>query len=193
MRGKRDRRRIGQLRTRGATMKEMAEEFIRIVDAINERVKILGLTFGVMTFTMCYEIVARFGFNAPTKWAWEVNGQLLCFAVTMAGGYTLLQKGHVKTDILYSRWSPKMQAKVDLFFTTFLALLFCGNYFVWSIKMAIDSVVTREHSIGLLRAPLYPIKIAIVVATFLFLIQIVAEAIRNYFIVINKQNNSSSQ
>jgi TRAP-type mannitol/chloroaromatic compound transport system permease small subunit len=174
-------------------MKRMAEEFIRIVDAINGSMKVLGLAFGIMTFSMCYEIVARFVFNAPTKWAWEINGQILCFAVTMAGGYTLLQKGHVKTDILYARWSAKTQAKVDLFFTTFLGLLFLGNYLVWSFKMAISSVVTGEHSIGLLRAPLYPIKIAIVVATFLFLLQIFAEAMRSYFIIIRNDNGSPSR
>lgn len=167
-------------------MRKLAEAYVRIVSALQERVRFISLGLVIMSFIMLYEVIARFIFNAPTRWAWEMNQQLLCFMMVMAGGYVLLHKGHVKTDIFYARWSTKGKAWLDLV-SSFLPLLFCGVLLIGLFSMAQESVVMREHSIGLWQAPLYPIKALMVLAVFLFLIQILAEAIRNLLVITNKK------
>jgi TRAP-type mannitol/chloroaromatic compound transport system permease small subunit len=139
---------------------------------------------------MLYEVIARYAFNSPTTWAWAVNSQLLCFLAVMAGGYVLYHQAHIRSDLLYARWSTKKKALVDLL-TSFLPLLFCGAAVMASVKLAGKSVVLKEHASTFLGQPLYPLRIVIAIGAFLFLLQVIAEVIRNVLIVTGKLNPGS--
>ncbi len=166
-------------------MRNLAERYIRFVDAINGGAKVFGVLFVLMTFIMTYEVIARFLFNAPTKWAWDINVQILCFIVIMSGGYTLLQKGHVRMDLFYDRWSARRRAWVDLS-TSFLPLVFCGLLLVESFDLARESVALREVAEGLLHAPLYPLRVAIVVGVLLLLLQVVRDVLKNLLFITQR-------
>jgi len=166
-------------------MKKAAEAFIRIVDSVNEKARFLGILFVVMTLIMSYEVVARFVFNAPTIWAWDVNTQLLCFIVILSGGYTLAHKGHVRMDMFTSRWSARRRAWVDLA-TSFLPLIFCGLLLIESYELAAESVALREVGEGLLHAPIYPLRVAVVLGILLFLAQVLADVLRSLLLVTKR-------
>ena len=163
-------------------MKKLALRYVHLVDTVNEKARFLGVLYVIMTFVMAYEVVARFVFNAPTKWAWDVNIQLLCFTVIMSGGYTLLHKGHVRMDLFYSRWSARKRAWVDLS-TSFLPIVFCSLLLMESFDLARESIALREVDEGLLHAPLYPLRVAVVFGIFLFLAQVLAEVLRSLLII----------
>ena len=86
-----------------------------------------------MTIAVTWEVVARHFFRAPTIWAFDVTYMLYGTHFMLGTAYTLMRVGHVRTDMLYSRWSIRRQNRIDAigyFFFFFPAMIFLF-YFGW--------------------------------------------------------------
>src|SRR5215510_15192497 len=86
-----------------------------------------------MTLAVTWEVVARHFFRAPTIWAFDVTYILYGTHFMLGTAYTLMRIGHVRTDMLYQKWSIRRQNWVDavgylFFFFPAMVLLF---YFGW--------------------------------------------------------------
>jgi TRAP-type mannitol/chloroaromatic compound transport system permease small subunit len=97
----------------------------------------------------------------------------------MAGAYTLSQNGHVRGDVLYGFFTPRVQASIDLilyivfFIPGIVALVWAGYYY------AGDSWRINEHSnITADGPPIYPFKTVIPLAGAFILVQGIVEIIR---------------
>lgn len=66
-----------------------------------------------MVLSLVYEVVARYLFNAPTLWAYDMTFMLYGSFFMLGAAFTLQRKGHVRTDSYYAGWSPRRQAVVD--------------------------------------------------------------------------------
>jgi TRAP-type mannitol/chloroaromatic compound transport system permease small subunit len=137
----------------------------------------------VMMFIVSYEVVMRYVFNRPTSWAFEVNESILCIYAALAGGYTLLRKGHVNVEIVYSRFGMRTRMVIDIL-TSFLFFGFIIVLLWQTWDMAFDSLMLGERSEGVLGLPLYPAKIAIVIGVILILFQGFANFVRNIIALI---------
>ena len=62
----------------------------------------------------------------------------------LAAAYTLLKKGHIRTDLFYNKWTPRTQGKVDAIM--YLLLFFPGMIFflVAGVDYAAHSWATEE-------------------------------------------------
>lgn len=88
----------------------------------------------IAVFAFCYEVVVRKAFNSPTDWVHETVVYLFAMQYMIAGSYAMLTESHVRVDIFYARFSPRMKAIVDLvtsifFFIFVCTLLFAGFVF----------------------------------------------------------------
>ena len=155
---------------------KLARGYIRVVDSINARMGYVSYALPLMTLIMTYEVIARFVFNAPTIWAWDINEQLLAFIAVTTGGYVLFHKGHTRMDMFSSRWSVRRHAYVHTF-TYLLGITFLCALLVKSFDLAVESIAGREYSLGLLGAPLYPLRVVIVLGIILFLAQVVVRKV----------------
>lgn len=133
----------------------------------------------LMTFGVSYEVLARYLFNAPTPWAFDVSYIMYGTLFMMGGAYTLSLNGHVRGDFLYRLWSPRTQARVDLvlyfifFFPGVLALIVIG----W--KYAGRSWGYQEVSVNSpAGVPIFQFKAVIVAAGLLLLNQGIAQVMR---------------
>jgi TRAP-type mannitol/chloroaromatic compound transport system permease small subunit len=118
--------------------------FISAVDQLNTAIgKIFAWSIVLLTGSVCYEVVSRYVFGAPTWWAFDVSWMLYGALFMMAGAYTLARNGHVRGDFLYRQWPPTKQAKIDLilyfvfFFPGIIALIYAGwkfAHFSWLIN-----------------------------------------------------------
>jgi TRAP-type mannitol/chloroaromatic compound transport system permease small subunit len=97
----------------------------------------------------------------------------------MAGAYTLARDGHVRADVFYRLWPPRVQATVELvlyiifFFPGILALIFAG----W--KYASRSIGYLEVSVmSPAGVPIFHFKTIIVAAGVLLFIQGIAQVFR---------------
>ena len=157
-----------------------AEGWLHGVDHFNTAIgQNFAWTILVLTLAVCYEVVARYAFNAPTSWAYDVSYMLYGTLFMMAGAYTLARNGHVRGDFLYRQWSPKAQAWCDLvlyflfYFPGILALVYSG----WSYASL--AYLLNEHSASSPDGPIiWPFKAIIPVVGVMMLLQGIVEVAR---------------
>ena len=132
-----------------------------------------------LTFLITWEVFARYALNAPTPWAFDLMIMLYGAAFMMAGAYTLAKNGHVRGDVLYSFFPPRLQAGLDLllyivfFIPGVVALVWAGTDY------AAESLAIREHSTLTANGPpLYPFKMVIPLSGLLLLLQGLVEIVR---------------
>ncbi len=153
--------------------------FLRVIDHIsNWSGKIGSFLILFMIAIVVYEVVLRYVFDSPTLWAHE-TAQFIFGAMTILGGaYALFHGAHVKMDVLYSRFSPRTKAILDLI-TAFLFFIFCAVLLWTGGEEAWESIALLERSNSQWRPPIYPIKVVVPVAAFLILLQGLAKFIRD--------------
>jgi len=133
----------------------------------------------VLTFGVSYEVFVRYVLGAPTTWAFDISYITYGALFLMAGAYTLSRNGHVRADVLYRFWRPRVQATMDLvlYVVFFLPAVAAWIYSGWFYaKMSIQF---REVSIfSPAGVPVFPLKALIPVTGVFLLLQGVAEMIR---------------
>lgn len=149
------------------------------IDSFTNRMgKVIVLILLPLIGIICYEVVARFVFNRPTVWAHETASLVFGVYVVLLGAYTLLHEQHVRVDILWARLLPRRKAIWDLA-TSVFGFIFIVSLFWFSAREAWHSVEIREISITVFGPPLYPSKIILAIAAFLFLLQMIAKFVRD--------------
>jgi TRAP-type mannitol/chloroaromatic compound transport system permease small subunit len=126
-----------------------------------------------------YEVLVRYGFNAPTTWAFDMSYIAYGTLFMMSGAYTLSRGGHVRGDFIYRLWKPQTQAKVELvlylifFFPGVIALILAGWKYAERSWRYLEVSVNSPVSI-----PIFQFKTVIVAAGILLLIQGIAQVFR---------------
>lgn len=69
--------------------------------------------FAVIVLMMVYEVVARYGFGAPTFWAHEIAGLLGAVAFLLGGAYCMIDGSHMRVTALTDRMSPGLRWLAD--------------------------------------------------------------------------------
>ncbi|MBF8178083.1 MAG: TRAP transporter small permease subunit [Burkholderiaceae bacterium] len=133
----------------------------------------------ILTFLISWEVFARYALNSPNPWSFDLMIMAYGTAFMMAGAYTLAKNGHVRGDVLYGFFPPRLQAGLDLtlYFVFFIpgviALVWAGYTY------AAESLAIKEHSTLTANGPpLYPFKMVIPISGVLLLMQGVVEIIR---------------
>jgi TRAP-type mannitol/chloroaromatic compound transport system permease small subunit len=93
--------------------------------------------------------------------------------------YTQVHGGHVKVDILTTRFSTRKQAIINIITNVGIFIPVFSLLTIWSFKYAYTSTVELERNSTSWGPPIYPIKI-IMALSFLFLfIQGVSDLLKN--------------
>ncbi|MFO1284323.1 MAG: TRAP transporter small permease subunit [Burkholderiales bacterium] len=132
-----------------------------------------------LTMLISWEVFSRYVLSNPHAWAFDVMIMMYGTLFMMAGAYTLSKNGHVRGDVLYGFFPPRLQAGLDLalyvlfFIPGVIALCWAGWVY------AGESWAINEHSnITADGPPIYPFKTVIPVAGAFLLIQGFAEIVR---------------
>ncbi len=132
-----------------------------------------------LTFMITWEVVSRYAFDNPHPWAFDVMIMMYGSLFMMAGAYTLSKNGHVRGDVLYGFFSPRVQASLDLllYFLFFIPGVFA---LAWAgYNFAGDSWAINEHSnVTADGPPVYPFKMVLPLAGAFLLLQGVVEIVR---------------
>lgn len=158
---------------------------IRIIDGINEVVGrivvLLAVVFGAI---IIYDVVMRYGFRAPTRWAFDVTTMIYGFYFIMLGGYALRHRAHVSVDLLIETFPYNVRRVVEalgylIFFFPF------ATVFAWRAYLFAErSFLQRETTWGAVQLPVYPVKMAMAAAAILLLIQGISEFLK---IILDKR------
>lgn len=154
---------------------------LKVIDRISHWTgKITSFLIIIITAVILFEIVARYLFDKPTTWAFEISLALYGIYVALLGAYTLVTGGHVNVDILYSRLSSRAKAGVSLF-SWLIFFLWCGAL-VWTGWIrGVESLMIRESESTAFGCPIYPVKLSLAVGGSLLFLQGLAGYIRNIF------------
>ena len=132
-----------------------------------------------LTLLISWEVFSRYALDHPHAWAFDVMIMMYGTLFMMAGAYTLAKHGHVRGDVLYGFFPPRLQAGLDLtlyllfFIPGVVAFLWAGYYYAgesWAIREG--SNITADGP------PYYPFKTVIPIAGAFLLIQGLVEIVR---------------
>ena len=140
---------------------------------------------------VCYEVVMRYVFSSPTVWVQGYMQRLFGAYFILVGAYTLVQRGHVRVDLILVNASPRRTALLDML--NYAALL------IWMVALSfeawlflVDSWRFNERDETALGYSLWPIKLALLIGVVLMGLQGLAELVRAFVRLINPRSARQS-
>lgn len=87
----------------------MLAAFFKIIDGLSwVASRLADLAVVLLVCSMVYEVIARYLFNAPTVWAFDIaymsNGAIFLFGIA----WVLRQDGHIRIDVVRSRLPDRL-------------------------------------------------------------------------------------
>ena len=141
--------------------------------------KIIALAMLFLVFSISYECFSRYLLDAPTIWVMDTSYIANGSAFMLGCGYAMLKGAHVRTDMLWERYSERNKGWVDLvsylllFYPTLITLM------VISIDDAWYSFSIHELSEQTPWRPiLWPFRASIPLAALLLMVQGVSEVLK---------------
>jgi len=153
----------------------------RWLEAAIRVVAYLAMTlFLALTFVTLYEVVSRYGFNAPTFWAFDMIYMLHGALFTLGAAYTLQKNAHVRIDVLAARFPERVQHAVNAVAYILLFLPALGIMAEAAVLRSYSAYVTDERELVSAWAPkVWPFYAVLAFALVCLWLQSLLEAIRH--------------
>jgi TRAP-type mannitol/chloroaromatic compound transport system permease small subunit len=132
-----------------------------------------------------YEVLARYAFNSPTIWSFEITYMLYGAMFMLGAAYALRVGAHIRTDFFWERWSLRTRGIIDsvayvvFFFPGIALFLWVGWDEAW---YAYDIGETSEQTAW--RPLLWPLKASIPLAAALLLLQGLSELTKSLYAAV---------
>jgi TRAP-type mannitol/chloroaromatic compound transport system permease small subunit len=160
----------------------MAEKIDRFTDKIGRSSAWLSLLMVLVTLTI---VVLRYAFQLGSIALQESIMYINALVFTLGAAYTLKENGHVRVDIFYSQFSPRMRAVVDIVGVCLFLFLTLG-FIAWSSwDYVAVSWRIRESSTEASGLPIvYLLKSTIFLLISLLALQGVSELIKSVRVLV---------
>ena len=165
------------------------KRFLRTIDSVSEWSGSATRWLCVaLVVVLTYEVIMRYFFNSPTEWAHVTSVMLFGSIAFLALAYTHLHRGHIRIDVFYEHFPPKIQKTLDIIFTIFGSLPLIASYiavsFYWARRAWVDhEIMTQSYWYP----PATPFRVVVFIGWSLFGLQILAQFIRDsYFLIKGK-------
>src|SRR5438067_4180884 len=167
-------------------MAEQSAALIRAVRVIDRFTDTTGMWLAWLNLPLVaavsYEVIARYAFNAPTLWSFDVTYMLYGTIFMLGAAYALHKGAHIRTDFFYEKWTPKTKGMVDsisylvFFFPSLIMLLAAsGNEAWYSFSIHETSEQTPWRPI------LWPYKSVVPLTCIFLMVQGVSETIKSVY------------
>jgi TRAP-type mannitol/chloroaromatic compound transport system permease small subunit len=154
---------------------------IGAIDAITQWTGYLIALFVIpLIVANVVEVFMRYAVGAPTSWALDVTTMSFGTLFMLGAAYALLQGAHVRTDMLWEKFSDRKKGIIDsvayvLFFLPSMAVLFAI-----SIDDFFYSLSINEKSTSSLWQPvIWPLRAVIPLAAALLFLQAISELMKS--------------
>ena len=167
-------------------MIEPAAGHIRLVRIIDKFTDVTGTWVAwlnvPLVLAVAYEVFARYLFNAPTLWSFDVTYMLYGTIFMLGSAFALLKGAHIRTDFFFEKWSVRTKGMIDsiafiVFFfpSIFVFFLVSGQEGWYAMEIGETSEQTPWRPI------LWPFKMVVPLTCILLLIQGVSETIKSVY------------
>ncbi len=170
-------------------MQSKVNALLYAIDSLSTWVgKVFAWCILLLSVSVTYDVGMRYLFNNPTDWAFDISYTMYGALFMMAGAYTLSRGAHVRGDVIYRLWPPRVQASIELtlyflfFFPGMAALIYAGFDYAgesWSyMPFGPDGPVGEISINSPAGVPVSPLKTILPVAASLAFLQGIAEVAR---------------
>ncbi len=158
-------------------LQTIADRISRLTEWTGRSVAWLTLAMVIITFVV---VVFRYVFDLGWIWLQESISYMHAFVFMLGIAYTFKHNAHVRVDILYSKFTARKKAWVDLIGCLVLVIPVCGFVFINSWDNVIESWLRLEGSeeTGGLDLVFF-LKTAMLLMPFLLLLQAINIILRN--------------
>ena len=167
-------------------MAEQSPGLIRTVRAIDKFTDTIGVWVAwlniPLVLAVSYEVIARYAFDTPSIWSFDVTYMLYGTIFMLGCAYALHKGAHIRTDFFYEKWTARTKGMVDsisylvFFFPSLIMLLAASGSEAW---YAYTIHETSEQTPW--RPILWPYKSVVPATCVLLMIQGVSETIKSVY------------
>lgn len=154
---------------------------VRIIDKFTDTTGTWVAWLNVpLMVVVVWEVVARYAFNAPTIWSFDVTYMLYAAIFMLGSAYALHKGAHIRTDFFFEKWSIRTKGTIDsiayivFFFPAifvFLLVSWGEGWYAFQINELSEQTPWRPI--------LWPFKMVVPLTCLLLLIQGVSETIKS--------------
>jgi len=154
---------------------------IRVIDGVTQWTGYLfALIVAPLIIANVIEVFMRYVMNAPTSWALDVTTMSFGALFMLGAAYALLKGAHVRTDMLWEKFSNRKKGIIDsiaylLFFLPSMAILFAISIddFFYSLS------INEKSTSGIWQPVIWPLRGVIPLSAALLFLQGVSELMKS--------------
>lgn len=126
---------------------------VSALTALHDRITGFGVALAMaglagIVFSYCYEVVARYFFNAPTQWSAGMVSYLLLFVTFMAMPQVTREGSHVAVTVLIEKLSPS-RARIAARAIAVIGLVVC---IFLTFVMSVETLRQVERGVRIMSA-----------------------------------------
>ena len=154
--------------------------FVKYVDRFNRRIgRLAMLLIYAMMGVLLFSSLTRTFFDMSFIWIVESAQFLMAAYYLLGGAYSIQLESHVRMDLLYSRWSIKGKATMDVITACFL-IFYLIYLFAGGITSTEYAITYGQKNYSSWAPPLWPIKSIMTFGVFLMLLQSISMFFKDY-------------
>ncbi|MFC1681854.1 TRAP transporter small permease subunit [Pseudomonadota bacterium] len=155
-------------------MPAFIKAYVKYVDYVSTKFGRLAMyAIFLMIGTLLLSAITRNILNIPLSWCVELAQFTMTAYYIVGGAYSIQLDGHVRMDLLYSRYSDETKARIDTFTSIFLVVyLVC--LLIGSISSTMYAIEYDQRKFSQWNPSMIPIKIIMVFGIFLMLLQVIS-------------------
>src|SRR3989337_3410186 len=168
----------------GEPARQPSQRYLAIIRGIDSITQWTAYLFTLLVIPLIVanvvEVFMRYGMNAPTAWALDVTTMSFGALFMLGAAYTLLKGAHVRTDMLWEKFSDRKKGIIDsvayvLFFLPSMAILFAISIddFFYSLS------INEKSTSGVWQPVIWPLRAVIPLAAALLFLQGVSEVMKS--------------
>lgn len=136
-------------------LKKSADAIYKMAEPLSKALVFVGaMCLAAMMFLMVSDVVMRYFFDKPIRGAFDLTEYMMAVVFSFGLPYCIINKNHIKVDILMERFSEKAQTVINMLLTPVSLVIF--SLIAWqsilSTKIQFDSHIVSS----VLEIPRYP-------------------------------------
>jgi len=166
------------------TARQPSQRYLGVIRAIDGITQWTGYLFTLLVIPLIVanviEVFMRYVMNAPTSWALDVTTMSFGALFMLGAAYALLKGAHVRTDMLWEKFSDRKKGIIDsvayvVFFLPSMAILFAISIddFFYSLS------INEKSTSGIWQPVLWPLRAVIPLASALLFLQGISELMKS--------------
>lgn len=160
-------------------------------NAVHHLVDFVGRSVGylmpMLAFVVVFEVVARYFFDSPTIWAYDLSLFMFGYIAALSGAYAQQKRAHINVDILYNHVSPKIRSIFNIL-SFCIALTFVLIIIDMSLEKLYEAIEFNYRRQSEWAPQMHHFWVMMVVACGLLSLQLISDILLNgYFLITGKK------